>query len=110
MPSLRPTPRELAAALAGGVAIGLAYAAGRRCGLTRADIARTIAPGNPARGRMAQLALGTLAALPGTRAATPVRAAAIGAASGALASRDSRAFAASAHALATVVAQRLARR
>jgi hypothetical protein len=110
MPRLRPSPLELAAALAGGAAIGLAYAAGRRCGLTRADIARTIAPGNPLLGRAAQLVLGTLAALPGTRAATPARAAAIGAASGALASRDSRAFAASAHALATVVAQRVARR
>jgi hypothetical protein len=110
MPRLRPTPLELGAALAGGVAIGLAYTAGRRFGLTRADIARTIAPGNPAVGRAAQLALGTLAALPGTRAATPARAAAIGAASGTLASRESRAFAASAHALAMVVAQRVARR
>jgi hypothetical protein len=104
-----PTPHELAAALAGGVAIGLAYAAGRRCGLTRADIARTIAPGRPALRRAAQLALGALAALPGTRAATPARAAVVGAATGALASRESRAFSACAHALAAVVAQRVAR-
>ena len=105
-----PRRHELAAALAGGVAIGLAYAAGRRCGLTRADIARAVAPGNPALGRAAQLALGTLAALPGTRAGTPARAALLGAAAGTLASRESRAFSASAHALAAVVAQRLARR
>jgi hypothetical protein len=112
MPRLQPvlTLHELAAALAGGVAIGLAYAAGRRCGLTRADIARTIAPGSPALGRAAQLALGTFSALPGTRAATPARAALLGAASGALAARESRAFSASAHALATVVAQRVAQR
>ncbi|MDX6541404.1 MAG: hypothetical protein QOI71_3014 [Gaiellales bacterium] len=110
MPRLRPTPLELTAALAGGVAIGLAYAGGRACRLTRADIARTIAPGHPALGRAAQIGLGMLAALPGTRMATPLRAAAIGAASGVLASRESRAFAASAHALATVVAQRVARR
>jgi hypothetical protein len=108
MPRLRPTPLELVAALGGGVAIGLAYAAGRRGGLTGADIARRIAPGRPALGRAAQLGLGTLAALPGTRAPTPARAAALGAAVGALAAGESRAFSAAAHALATVVAQRIA--
>jgi hypothetical protein len=110
MPRLRPRPRELAAALAGGFAIGLAYAAGRSCRLTRADIARTVAPGRPALGRAAQLALGMLAALPGTRVRTPARAALLGAAAGTLASRESRAFSASAHALAAVVANRLAQR
>jgi hypothetical protein len=104
----RPSVRELKGALAGASAIGIAYAAGRRCGLTRADIARTIAPGNPAAGRAAQLTLGTLAALPGARSRTPMRALAAGAALGACASREGRAFSAAAHALAAVVAQRVA--
>lgn len=106
MPRLHPSLVELRGALAGAVAIGLAYAAGRRCGLTRSDIARAVAPGNPAAGRAAQLALGTLASLPGARARTPVRALAAGAALGAMASREGRAFSAGAHALAAVVAQR----
>jgi hypothetical protein len=110
MPRLHPSLAELRGALAGAGAIGLAYAAGRRCGLTRADIARTLAPGNPAAGRAAQLALGTLAALPGACARTPARALAVGAAVGALASRDGRGFSACAHALAAVVAQRVAAR
>jgi hypothetical protein len=109
MPSLRPSARELAAAIAGGASIGLAYAAGRRCGLTRADISRTLAPGRPALGRTLQIGLGTLAALPGTRLPTRASAALVGAAVGALAGRESRAFSAAAHALATVVAQRVAR-
>ncbi len=100
---------ELRGALAGAAAIGLAYAAGRRAGLTRADIARTLAPGNPAAGRAAQLALGTLAALPGARARSPARALAGGAALGALASREGRGFSAAAHALAALVAHRVAR-
>jgi hypothetical protein len=107
VPSLRPQPLELGASLAGGVAIGAAYAAGRRSGLTRSDIGHAIAPGRPALGRAAQLALGTLAAAPGARARTPLRAAALGAAVGALAGRESRAFAAAAHALAALVAQRV---
>ena len=109
MPRLRPTPRELAAALAGGVAIGLAYGAGRSVGLTRSDLARTLAPGHPVLGRAAQLGLGMLTALPGTRAPGPRSAAALGAGVGALAAGDSRAFSAAAHALATLVAQRVAR-
>lgn len=110
MPPPRPSLQELKGALAGGAAIGLAYATGRRLGLTRADIARTLAPGNQAAGRAAQLALGTLAALPGSRARSPARALAAGAALGALASREGRAFSAFAHALAAVVAQRVAAR
>jgi hypothetical protein len=84
MVHLRPSVAELRGAIAGATAIGLAYAAGRRYGLTRADIARTLAPDNPVAGRAAQLALGTLA------------------------SRDGRGFSACAHALAAVVAQRVA--
>jgi hypothetical protein len=110
MPRLLPSLAELRGALAGAGAIGLAYAAGRRCGLTRADIARTLAPDSPPAGRAAQLALGMLAALPGARARTPGRALAGGAALGALASRDARGFSACAHALAAVIAQRVAAR
>jgi hypothetical protein len=107
---LRPSLAELGGALAGAGALGLAYAAGRRLGLTRADLARTLAPDRPSAGRAAQLAIGTLAALPGARARTPTRALAHGAAVGALASRDARGFSAGAHALAAVVAQRVAAR
>jgi hypothetical protein len=110
MPRLRPSVAELRGALAGGGTIGLAYAAGRRYGLTRADLARTLLPERPAAGRAAQLAVGTLAALPGARARTPARALAHGAAVGALASRDGRRFSACAHALAALVAQRVAAR
>ena len=108
MPRLVPTRAEMTGALAGAVAIATAYAAGRRQGLTRSDLARSLAPEHPFAGRAAQLALGTLAALPGARASSPARALAAGAALGALASRDGRAFSASAHALAAVVAQRVA--
>jgi hypothetical protein len=94
--------------MAGAVTIGAAYAVGRRRGLTRSDLAHSLAPGYPAAGRAAQLALGVLAALPGARASSPARALAAGAALGALASRDGRAFSASAHALAAIVAQRVA--
>ena len=107
---LRPSPAESIGALAGAVAIGLSYAAGRRCGLTRSDIARAVAPDNPAAGRAVQLALGTLASLPGARAPTPALALFAGAGLGAMASRDGRGFSAGAHALAAVVAQRVARR
>lgn len=107
---IRTTPAELAGALAGAAAIGLAYAAGRRYGLTQSNIAQALAPDNPAAGRAGQIALGTLAALPGTRAGTPVRALASGAAMGAFASRQGRAFSAAAHALAAVVAQQVAAR
>lgn len=108
MPRLLPTAAELAGALAGAVAIGAAYAAGRRRGLTHSDVARAIAPESPAAGRAAQLALGTLASAPGARARTPARALAYGAGLGALAGRN--AFSAGAHALAAVVAQRVASR
>src|SRR4051812_46630116 len=74
---------ELRGALAGSAAIGLAYAAGRRAGLTRADLARRVAPAHPVAGRAAQLALGVLAALPGARSRSPARALAGGAALGA---------------------------
>jgi len=110
MPRLRTTPPELAGALAGAGAIGLAYAAGRRHGLTRSDVAKALAPDNPAAGRAGQLVLGTLASLPATRAATPLRAIAAGALMGALAAREGRAFSASAHALAALVAQQVAAR
>jgi hypothetical protein len=107
---LVPTRAELRGALAGAVAIGLAYSAGRRHGLARSDLARTLAPGNPVAGRALQLALGALASLPGARSSTPARALAGGAALGALASREGRAFSAGAHALAALVAQRVASR
>jgi hypothetical protein len=110
MPRLRPSPAELTGALAGAAAIGAAYAAGRKYGLTRSDLARSVAPGNPTAGRAAQLGLGALAALPGARARTPTRALALGAALGALASSDGRRFSACAHALAAVIAQRVAAR
>ena len=110
MPRLRPSPAELSGALAGAAALGIAYAAGRRSGLTRSDLARALAPDRPAAGRAAQLAIGTLAALPGARARSPARALAHGAAIGALASRDGRGFSAGAHALAALVAQRVAAR
>jgi hypothetical protein len=100
---------ELTGALAGAVAIAVAYSAGRRRGLTSSDLARSLAPDHPAAGRAAQLVMGTLAALPGARASSPLRALAGGAALGALASRNGRAFSAGAHALAAVVAQRVAR-
>jgi hypothetical protein len=105
---LRPSGAELAGALAGGAAIAAAYAAGRAVGLTRSDLARSLAPDHPAAGRAAQLAVGALAALPGARASSPARALAGGAALGALASRNDRAFSSGAHALAAVVAQRVA--
>lgn len=107
---LRPTRAELIGAFAGAGAIGAAYAAGRRCDLTRSDLARGVSPGHPAAGRALQLAVGTLAALPGARARTPLRALACGAGLGALASREGRAFSAGAHALAAVVAQRVTAR
>jgi hypothetical protein len=107
---IRPYGAELTGALAGAVVIGIAYAAGRRAGLTRSDLARSLAPDHPAAGRVGQLALGMLAALPGARMSSPVRALGGGAALGALASREGRAFSAGAHALAAVVAQRVATR
>jgi hypothetical protein len=110
VPRLRPSPAELAGALAGGGAIGLAYAAGRRCGLTRSDLARAVAPGRPAAGRIAQLAVGTAAALPGSRAPHPALALLAGGLIGVAASRDGRAFSASAHALASLVAHRVTAR
>ena len=102
------SPAEMIGAFSGAGTIAAAYAAGRRYGLTRSDLARSIAPGHPAAGRAAQLAVGTLAALPGARAGTPLRAIACGAALGTLASRDGRGFSACAHALAALVAQRVA--
>jgi hypothetical protein len=110
MRRLLPSRAELTGAFAGAVAIGVTYAAGRRSGLTRSDIARSLAPDNPVAGRAAQLALGACASLPGARARTAARAIAGGAALGALASREGRAFSAGAHALAAVVAQRVATR
>ena len=111
MPRLRPSVAELSGALAGAGAIGLAYAAGRRYGLTRSDIARTLAPGNPAAGRAAQLALGTLAALPGRpRRARRARARGRRGARRRSPRAMAAAFSACAHALAALVAQRVARR
>jgi hypothetical protein len=107
-PVPRPTRSELAGALAGALAIAVVYAAGRRWRLTDSDLARSLAPDRPAAGRVAQLALGTLAALPGARASSPARALAAGAGLGVLASRNGRAFSAGAHALAALVAQRVA--
>lgn len=109
MTRIWPSGAELTGALAGAVAIAAAYSAGRRRGLTRSDLARSLAPDHPAAGRAAQLALGTLASLPGARASSPVRAVAGGAILGALASREGRAFSSGAHALAAFVAQRVAR-
>jgi hypothetical protein len=99
----------LTGSIAGAAAIAIAYAAGRRAGLTRSDLARSLAPDHPA-GRLAQLAMGMLAALPGARASSPARALAAGAALGALASRNGRGFSSAAHGLAAFVAQRVATR
>ena len=107
---LRPSLHELGAAVAGAAALGLLYAAGRSLGLTSANLAQTLAPDRPSAGRAAQLAIGTLAALPATRARTPTLALAHGAAIGALASREARGFSAAAHALAALLAQRIAAR
>ena len=107
----RPTRAELTGALAGAGAIGLAYAAGRRFGLTRSDLARSLAPGaarrRPCGAARARHARGA-ARRPGL--ARPRAPLADGAALGALASRDGRAFSAGAHALAALVAQRVAAR
>jgi len=108
MRRIRPSAAEWTGALAGSVAIAAAYAAGRRQGLTSSDLARSLAPDRPAAGRAAQLVIGTLASLPGARARSPLRALAGGAALGALASRNGRVFSAGAHALAAVIAQRVA--
>ena len=53
---IRTTPAELAGALAGAGTLGLAYALGRRYGLTRSNIAQALAPDNPAAGRAGQMA------------------------------------------------------
>jgi hypothetical protein len=106
----RPSKAELAGALAGAAALGLVYAAGRRAGLTSSNLAHSLSPAHPAAGRAGQLAAGTLAALPGARATTPLGALASGALLGGLASRNGRAFSAGAHALAALVAQRVASR
>jgi hypothetical protein len=110
MPRMRPNAAEMTAALVGAVVIAVIYAGGRSMGLTRSDLARRLAPDQPTIGRAAQLAVGTLAALPGARASSPLRAVASGAALGALASRKGRAFSCGAHALAALVAQRVAAR
>ena len=111
MPRLRPSPAELRGALAGAVAIGLAYAAGRRYGLTRSEHrARAGAgqprrrPRGPARARNARLAAGRSRRHAGAARSPPARRSARSA------SREGRAFSAGAHALAAVVAQRVAAR
>lgn len=90
--------------------MGLAYAGGRRAGLTRSDIAHSLAPGRPLLGRAAQMTAGSLASLPGALCASPFSALAAGLALGAAAARESRAFSAGVHALGALVAQRVARR
>lgn len=110
MPLMGPSKAEVAGALAGAAALALVYAAGRSAGLTSSNLARALAPAHPLAGRAGQLAAGTLASLPGARAATPRRALAAGALAGALASRNGRVFSAGAHALAALVAQRVAAR
>jgi hypothetical protein len=63
----------VAGAVTGAATLSLAYLVLRRSGLTRVDLARTLAPGRPVAGRIAQVAAGTLACLPAARCATPRR-------------------------------------
>jgi hypothetical protein len=99
----------LPGAIAGAATLGLAYAGLRRCGVTRADLAETLAPGRPAVGRAVQLVAGTAACLPAAVLAQPWRGLAAGLVAGAGAAstqrgRVDRTLALGTHAAACVVA------
>ncbi|HEY1478483.1 MAG TPA: hypothetical protein VGF46_00545 [Gaiellales bacterium] len=108
------TRSTLAGALAGASTLALAYAALRRSGVTRADLAETLAPGRPAIGRAAQLVVGTAACLPAALLAGPRRGLVAGLAAGGGAAatqrgRVDRVLALATHAVAGVVAARVSR-
>jgi hypothetical protein len=110
----RVTRSTLAGALAGASTLALAYAALRRSGVTRADLAETLAPGRPAIGRAAQLVVGTAACLPAALLAGPRRGLVAGLAAGGGAAatqrgRVDRVLALATHAVAGVVAARVSR-
>jgi hypothetical protein len=69
-------------ALTGGAVIGAVYAAARRRGLTAVDLAERLAPDQPLKGRIAQLAIGSAACLPSAATRRPIPGAALGAAVG----------------------------
>jgi hypothetical protein len=104
----------LAGALAGSVSLALGYAATRRAGLTRVDLAARVLPGHPRAGRAGQLVAGTAACLPAAALATPARGLLAGAAAGVVAAaatqrpRD-RLLAVALHALAGGVAAGVSR-
>ncbi len=80
----------LAGAVTGAATLSLAYVALRRSGLTRVDLAHTLAPGRPVAGRLAQVAAGTVACLPAARCATPRRGLLAGLGAGAFAAATQR--------------------
>jgi hypothetical protein len=91
----RPRPRrvnlrDVAGAFAGAVTLTAGYVALRRTGLTRVDLAETLAPDRPLLGRIAQLAAGTAACLPAAYLATPRRGTLAGLAAGAAAATTQR--------------------
>lgn len=103
------TPSLFAAALAGAASLALGYAAARRTGVTRIDLAERLVPGRPALGRAAQVIAGTGACLPAAWLGTPVRGLLAGGAAGVVAattveSFPDRALALTTHALAGLVA------
>jgi hypothetical protein len=102
----------VAAAFAGSVSLALGYAAARRAGLTRVDLAERVLPGRPVLGRTFQLAAGTAACLPAARLGTPRRGLLAGAAAGGMAAATlegsfDRGLTVALHALAGCVAARL---
>jgi hypothetical protein len=104
----------LAGALAGAATLTSGYAALRRCGLTRVDLAESLAPGRPLGGRVAQLAAGTIACLPAATLGRPTRGALAGLAAGCCAAATQRrgvdrGLALATHGVAGLVAARVSR-
>ncbi len=91
----------VAGAVTGAVALSISYLALRRSGLTRVDLAHTLAPGRPVAGRLAQLAAGTVACFPAACAPTPRRGLLAGLGAGAVAAASQRGALDRALALAT---------
>jgi hypothetical protein len=80
----------VAGSLAGAATLTCGYVALRRSGVTRVDLAETLAPGRPLLGRVAQLAAGTIACLPSAALARPARGALAGLAAGCCAAATQR--------------------
>jgi uncharacterized membrane protein (UPF0136 family) len=80
----------VAGAVTGAATLSLAYLVLRRSGLTRVDLAHTLAPGRPVAGRIAQVAAGTVACLPAARSTTPRRGLLAGLGAGAFAAATQR--------------------